>query len=1361
MATGRGPRAMSSMLALCLGLATAAVSDGASGSPIAVMLQLEARPAVAVYNEALAAKSGQEQAVEAARRQGAAIEEAQRKVLQALSAKSLDARVLYRAHRVYNGIAVLCARDRLEDLERLPGVAKVHRLCHVHPHNSSSVPFIGVPELWGSLGLNLTGAGLSIGIIDTGIDYLHPDFGGAGDPAEHASNDTRVLSDVPFPTLKIVGGYDFVGDDYDPDIPGNATPVPDPDPMDQQGHGTHVAGTAGGFGVTADGTSYTGPYDAGTDLSALQAGPGVAPEADLYALKVFGAGRDSDVVIPAVEWAVDPNQDDDYSDHLDVINLSLGEDFAPADAPLSVACNNAAMAGVIVVASAGNARDTYFVTGMPAAASHVISVAASEDDDPDLSNLSPDRLASFSSRGPASSHAGKLTPKPDVAAPGHYIRSAGAYLDGGSPLSRLSSGTSMAAPHVSGLMALLRQQHPAWTVEELKALVMNTALYDVFSGADFTPPRFGPARAGAGRVSAGHAAGNTTIAFNAAQPALVTVAFETREVLDTASETKTIRVANKGLESASYAVSLDLFTEIPGVTVTPSIEQTGEIAPGALLDFQLVLEAGAALMEHTRDPAADVSYGGFRRFWMSEVSGLISLTPMGAGAPIRAPFYGALRPASAMQCPDGLLDLHAKTAGSLPIGIEHGPTFENVALAAPFELIYYSPNEASSAGLDNAADIQFIGITSDYTDRVTSGQGIDETTIFLAIATYGIWFTPHWVSFNVYFDVDKDEDHFTEFALRNATLRPQDPAAGAYPDLFASWLTDYGDVDTEQGYINYVAPEEQDTAPFMSNVMILPVRAADLGLTQGNTTLIFDIESLASVDTPQAADQAPVQPVPGIRQYAFIYDVARPGLDFADGVVGSPFFSGTGDFAIPVTLDSEAYAGNGVMELDTEKAAGSWGLLLLFPHNRTGAKAQWVPVITGGDSDGDEILDVTEGAEDVDGDGIPNLLDDDSDGDGLSDLIEDDADIDGDGKPNFIDLDSDGDGLLDSEEDQNGNGIIEPTETHPYLWDSDYDGIGDLTEGLGDPDHDGLPNALDDDSDGDGVPDAVEGTEDPDQDEVPNFLDTDADGDGILDLDEGQDDPDEDDIPNFLDLDADGDGIPDQGEAAADNDHDGIPNFLDLDSDSDGIDDGEEGAEDPDEDGIPNYVDPDSDGDTLLDWQEGAEDIDEDGIPNFLDLDADGDGLADQDEALLHGTDPHDADTDGDGRNDGDELTAGTDPRVAQPPDAPAGLEASDGTGTEWVEIRWEPLPGDVEYQVYRSDTADLEDAAPVSGWIRATEYQDFTASPPGAAHGLGCFGSAREPVVYTYWVVARITPWDTAPTAPGPYSEPDTGYRG
>ena len=140
-------------------------------------------------------------------------------------------------------------------------------------------------------------------------------------------------------------------------------PKPDPDPLDESGHGTHVAGTVAGIG---DGIN---TYN------------GVAPGATLHALKVFGiSGSTTDsVVIAAMEYAADPNKDLDSSDRLDVVNLSLGGGYGSPNSLYDVAVKNLANGGTISVIAAGNSGDSPFIVGSPSTAAEALSVAASVD----------------------------------------------------------------------------------------------------------------------------------------------------------------------------------------------------------------------------------------------------------------------------------------------------------------------------------------------------------------------------------------------------------------------------------------------------------------------------------------------------------------------------------------------------------------------------------------------------------------------------------------------------------------------------------------------------------------------------------------------------------------------------------------------------------------------------------------------------------------------------------------------------------------------------------------------------------------------------------------------------------------------
>jgi len=287
-----------------------------------------------------------------------------------------QARVLGTYQVAYNGIKVQVAISQLASLAALPGVVAIRPVSTYKTDNTDSVPFIGADTAWQNFGA--TGSGVGVAIIDTGVDYYHADFSGSGNPADFASDNGLTIGTAAFPNAKVVGGTDFAGDHYDAAAPAGSPqliPHPDPDPLDCAGHGSHVAGTAAGQGVLSSGATYTGPYGSSTLGShSFKVGPGVAPEASIYALRVFGCEGSTNLVTDALEWVASKNLTNPGA--IDVVNMSLGSVFGRNTDPDSVASNNLVDSGVVVVASAGNSGTNAYVTGSPASADKVISVAA-------------------------------------------------------------------------------------------------------------------------------------------------------------------------------------------------------------------------------------------------------------------------------------------------------------------------------------------------------------------------------------------------------------------------------------------------------------------------------------------------------------------------------------------------------------------------------------------------------------------------------------------------------------------------------------------------------------------------------------------------------------------------------------------------------------------------------------------------------------------------------------------------------------------------------------------------------------------------------------------------------------------------
>ncbi|MEV4613439.1 S8 family serine peptidase [Kitasatospora sp. NPDC049258] len=381
------------------GAAAADPSDGPGrgarpGTSAGFLLELDTEPAAPAWrraaDEARRARRSPEAVRTEAARAGAAQRAAALRAVAGLEAAvhraEPGAQLLYRTGTVLSGLAVRAPAGALPRLGALPGVRAVHPITLKERANSYSVPLTGAPEVWSPpAGEGNTGRGTRIGIIDSGIDYTHADFGGPGtEQAFRAVDGARPAPAELFPNAKVVGGKDLVGDDYNPDASAKGSqPVPHPDanPIDcaLNGHGTHVAGTAAGYGVTSAGETYHGPYRAGLDPAGFKVGPGAAPEAQLYAIRVFGCTGSTDQLAQALDVAADPNGDGDLTDRLDVVNLSLGSGFGdPGDAD-ALAADRLAELGTVVVAAAGNEGDVYAVGGSPGIAPRVLAVAASVD----------------------------------------------------------------------------------------------------------------------------------------------------------------------------------------------------------------------------------------------------------------------------------------------------------------------------------------------------------------------------------------------------------------------------------------------------------------------------------------------------------------------------------------------------------------------------------------------------------------------------------------------------------------------------------------------------------------------------------------------------------------------------------------------------------------------------------------------------------------------------------------------------------------------------------------------------------------------------------------------------------------------
>jgi len=837
-------------------------SDDKKDDTVIVILEMEQDPLADVYAEKLAGSTNMAADLQVVYVDS--LNRAQETV--ALNIESAGGDVIDRYTKAYNGMLVRLPANKLEITRQMAGVKDIHPAPVHVPALENSVPFIGATDVISDTGYD--GSGITIAIIDTGIDYTHAAFGGSGDPNDYDSNDPDIKESGTFPTAKVIGGYDFAGGKYDFDcsaadeIDGKCStiPQPDPDPLDGDGHGTHVASTAAGLEVAGS------------------IGAGVAPGAELYALKVFGEPAGStNLTISAIEWAMDPNRDGDLSDRVDVINMSIGSDFGPASDvdPVIVATNNASKIGIVVVAAAGNAGDTKYITGSPASADSAISVAASttgyingptitvvdteiftntniiyqpssfsaggqftetltaelyyagnlsgvtddelcskdgpapvaldgklaliqrgscgfsvkvnnaaslgavgamvfnseeggnsriimggdevtipagfiaHDDGVSLVNdtgedtfvsaedvlstvedrySEADTLASFSSRGPRGYDS---VLKPDITAPGVSIKAAEM---GGGTTGVVFNGTSMAAPHVAGVAALVREAHPDWNPELVKAALMNTAV-DLADDESAELPR-----QGSGRVDAYEAVTSDVLAIGSG--GFVSLNWGVIPIYNNVYvDQKTITVQNTFTSTKVFSVTSSLAENSNSTGFTLSVPLTIEVkgSPGfAYVPVDLTVDGSQVSSEF---------------YTLEEYFGFVEFTNVDDSQEVlRVPFYAVPQPYSELMLTGSSLSAIYGT-----VDIEHNGPITSSLVAYPLYVI--DDNEPAQG---DEADIRYVGM--DY-----YGYDNDGPIISLAIDVYGSWHTPQnlFAEFDLYLNVDQDPYEIPEYRVFN------------------------------------------------------------------------------------------------------------------------------------------------------------------------------------------------------------------------------------------------------------------------------------------------------------------------------------------------------------------------------------------------------------------------------------------------------------------------------------------------------------------------------------------------------------------------------------------------------------------
>ena len=357
-------------------------------------------------------------------------------------------------------VAVVAPLADLREALALPGVVRVQKDHGLELNLYESKQAIRADEVRKPVaekGLGLTGKGVRIAVLDSGVDSKHPDLA------------DRVVASYNFEGSIIGDSYQdgHLSDEYAETTAPFAT-------HDEVGHGTHVASTIAGTGAGSI---------SGRDLS------GVAPGAEIVAYKIASAAQGvvydfgwEANAMAAIEHLIEHN--DELGVRIVQNSWGIFEVDNPDSEPIIQMVRAGVASGLTFVFSAGNNGDGPNTVGWPGAMGNVITVAATEKTKAE--NAKDYAIADFSSRGY----------QVDIAAPGVDIlaaRSVGAAIDFGlsapyagedMPLYMGISGTSMSSPHISGVAALLLEANPKLTSQELEEIIERTAVEQGAAGKD-------------------------------------------------------------------------------------------------------------------------------------------------------------------------------------------------------------------------------------------------------------------------------------------------------------------------------------------------------------------------------------------------------------------------------------------------------------------------------------------------------------------------------------------------------------------------------------------------------------------------------------------------------------------------------------------------------------------------------------------------------------------------------------------------------------------------------------------------------------------------------------------------------------
>jgi hypothetical protein len=479
--------------------------------------------------------------------------------------------------------------------------------------------------------------------------------------------------------------------------------------------------------------------------------------------------------------------------------------------------------------------------------------------------------------------------KPDVSAPGDTISSA--FRGSGNDRAVLS-GTSMAAPHTSGITALVRQAHPDWPVEEVKAAVIGTAGHDIAANGK----TYAPQRVGAGRIDAKAALDTSVLAYVQDDPGAVSVSFGAVEAGRPLSLTKTIKVVNKGTRPVTYNVAYQGIDQVPGVQYQLSSTSV-RVGPRGVATVRVTLRiTDPGALRKVIDPTVQTAQAGLARQFLADASGRVVLTPSGGGVALRVPVYAAPKPVSSITTPDSLTFRGDQAVLNLSgRGVDQGSGSQRYrSLISVLELQASSPRLPACRGrltdgctINDTAkggDLQYVGAAS--TAPLARQQGNPQD----ALLAFGISTWSNWANIGSntipFVDIDTTGDGKPDFESYVTKATGTDVLLVNTVDLNVAGFPTV-DLQAVNGQLGDV-----DTNVFDTNVVVLPVSVAALGIdpaaashrisytvgvagyytAPSSSTGLID-----SVDTPLSFDAlAPGYTVQGAGGPALLY-TAKPG----------------------------------------------------------------------------------------------------------------------------------------------------------------------------------------------------------------------------------------------------------------------------------------------------------------------------------------------------------------------------------------------------------------------------------------------------------------------------------------------------